>query len=80
MWLLRPLSCMVFPRAASAECLLDGSQYYSGTPIRATSIADGDGSWNAVSTDASRPHWRLVAQVLATLRVVRRVRGAETAG
>jgi hypothetical protein len=32
------------------------------------------------STDASQPHWRLVAQVLATLREVLLSRDAEAAG
>lgn len=65
MWLLRPLSCMIFPQAAPAENLLSRSQYCSG--IRA--IATEDGVGNAVSTDASQPHC-LVAQVLATWAVV----------
>jgi len=59
MWIRRPLSCMVFPRAAYAECLLAGSQYYSEIRV----IATEDGVENAVSTDAAQPHWRLVLRV-----------------
>lgn len=75
---LRPLSCTIFHPAARAENLLAGSQYYSEN--RAILTVVGDESGNAVSTDASWPHWRLVAQVLATLRVVLRGCGAELAG
>jgi len=50
---------MVFPRAAYAECLLAGSQYYSEIRV----IATEDGVENAVSTDAAQPHWRLVLRV-----------------
>jgi hypothetical protein len=78
MWLLRPPSCMVCPQAAPAECLLAGSQYYS--EIRAIATAVGGVNGSVESTDASQPHWRLVAQVLATLREVLLGRGAETAG
>jgi len=65
MWLLRLLSCMIFPQAAPAENLLSRSQYCSGIRV----IATEDGVGNAVSTDASLPHC-LVAQVLATWAVV----------
>ena len=75
---LRPLSCTIFLPAARAENLLAGRQYYSEN--RATVTVVGDESGNAVSTDASQPHWRLVAQVLATLRVVLRGCDAELAG
>ena len=63
---------MIFLQAAPAEYLLSRSQYYSG--IQA--IATEDGVENAVSTDASQPQWRLVAQVLATWRVGLWGRGA----
>ena len=70
-WLLRPLSCMIFPPAARAENLLSRSQYCS--EIQA--IASEDGVGNAVGTDASQPHC-LDAQVLATWAVVLRGRDA----
>jgi hypothetical protein len=78
MWLVRPLSCMVCPRAAHAECLLAGSQYCSEIQAIATAVDGENGS--VESTDASQPHWRLVAQVLATWHEVLLGRGAETAG
>jgi hypothetical protein len=78
MWLLPPPSCMVCPQAAPADCLLAGSQYYS--EIRAIATAVGGLNGSVESTDASQPHWRLVAQVLATLREVLLSRGAEAAG
>lgn len=78
MYPLRPLFCMFYPPAARAENLLAGSQYCSEN--REIVTVAGDESGIVVSTDASQPHWRLVAQVLATLRVVLRGYGAELAG
>lgn len=59
-------------QAATAAALFSENQSCSET--RAIVIDGGGGNRSVVSTGASVPRWRLDAQVLATLRVIR---GAE---